>query len=124
MRVLILNTDHDLFLEEFYARDPELSLASYEKQLRARTRSLFGVAGPYSRNLRALGHEAWELHASIHCLQAAWAREHSVALDPAVTDTPRWRSLLQSGRPDLAAAYQTTPAAVPPLAQRTKRLAL
>lgn len=98
MRILILNTDYDLFLEDFYGRDPELSRASYEEQLRARNGSLFGVADSYSRNLRALGHEAWELHTNNHYLQAAWAREHSVPLDPAVTDTPRWHSFLQSVR--------------------------
>ncbi|MCK1359010.1 glycosyltransferase [Bradyrhizobium sp. 199] len=78
MRVLILNADYSRYLTWLYGRHPGLVTASYADQMRARNASLFGVNDFYSRNFRALGHEAKEIHVNNAWLQSAWAREHGI----------------------------------------------
>ena len=84
MKILILNTDYPGFLDRLYRQNPGLERRPYEDQMRARNDSLFGVADFYSHHLRALGHEAWDVHANNPFLQQAWAREH-----PVVSTAPR-----------------------------------
>jgi hypothetical protein len=84
MRFLIVNTDYEEFLRDLYAARPGLEHASYEAQLRARYDSLFSVADFYSHNLRALGHEAWDVYANNEPMQRAWAHEHGLALRASV----------------------------------------
>ncbi len=62
MRFLILNTDYPAFLRWLYAQHPRLEHEPYEEQMRVRMETLFGVADFYSRNLRKLGYEAWDVH--------------------------------------------------------------
>lgn len=81
MRFLIVNTDYDAFLRQLYSQHSALETAPHEEQMRARTDSLFGVADFYSRNLRKLGHEAWDVYANNEFMQRAWAREHSLRVD-------------------------------------------
>ena len=81
MRFLILNIDYTEFLQWLYGQSPELEQQPYEKQMRARNESLFGVADFYSSNLRKLGHEAWDIHANNEFMQKAWSREHGIALE-------------------------------------------
>lgn len=78
MRFLIISADYPKFLAEHYLSRPGLHQASYAKQLAARNESLFGVADFYSRNFRAHGHDAIEVHANNPWLQHAWARENGV----------------------------------------------
>ncbi len=68
------------------AASPELENASYAAQMAARNASLFGLADFYSRNFAALGHPAAEIHVNNPWLQAAWAREHGVAVRTAAGD--------------------------------------
>lgn len=89
MRIAILNADYEPFLAWLYGSRPGLEDASYGKQQAARNRSLFGVADFYSRNLRALGHEAWDLHANNPWMQTAWARERGWVPSPSAL--MRWR---------------------------------
>jgi spore maturation protein CgeB len=89
LRVLILNTDYDEFLAWFYAQQPGLEEATYSEQLRARMKSLFGVADFYSSNLRRLGHEAWDVHANNEFMQKAWAREKGIQLKEPVNTSRR-----------------------------------
>jgi len=79
MRILILNADYPDFLRALYRQTPGLAESPYTRQMEARNASLFGVADFYSRNLRAHGHEALEIHVNNPWLQAAWAREHGVS---------------------------------------------
>jgi hypothetical protein len=81
MRVLVVNTDYAEFLRWFYRRDPHLAEASYDEQMRARVESLFGVADFYTRSLRELGHEAWDVYANNAIMQRAWARENGFRLE-------------------------------------------
>jgi hypothetical protein len=82
MRILVLNADYPRFLAWHYRRQPGLENAPYAAQLAARNASLFGVANFYSRNFAALGHSAAEIHVNNPWLQAAWAREHGMAVEP------------------------------------------
>ena len=75
MKFLIANTDYAAFLSELYARHPGLSERSYGEQLRFRYATRFGVADFYSRNLRALGHEAQDVYVNNLPMQRAWAKE-------------------------------------------------
>jgi spore maturation protein CgeB len=79
MRILVLNADYPRFLAWFYRRHAGLENAPYATQMAARNASLFGVADFYSKNFVALGHFAAEIHVNNPWLQAAWAREHSLA---------------------------------------------
>ena len=85
MRILILNADYPRFLRALY-RVPGLCEATYAVQMQARNDTLFGVADFYSRNFRAAGHEAAEVHVNNRWLQYAWARENGLIID-APTDT-------------------------------------
>ena len=82
MKWLIVNTDYPEFLRSFYAEHPALSEQPYDKQIRARQESLFGVADFYSRNLHKLGHQAHEIYLNNEPLQRSWAAEHGVSLPP------------------------------------------
>src|SRR3954468_13792196 len=82
MRILLLNADYPRFLAWLYQRQPGLENAAYAAQMTARNASLFGVADFYSRNFRALGHEATEIHVNNPWLQSAWAREHGMTVAP------------------------------------------
>jgi hypothetical protein len=81
MRIIVLNADYPRFLAWSYRRQPGLENASYATQRAARNASLFGVADFYSRNFAASGHQAAEIHVNNPWLQAAWAREHGIAIE-------------------------------------------
>lgn len=111
MRILILNTDYTGFLRSLHAEHDGLAERSYEEQLRVRNETLFGVADFYSSNLRALGHDAHELHANNESLQRAWAREHGVKVQHVSGD--RWQFRMRrkiipwaSRLPDLRWMYE------------------
>lgn len=94
MRILVLNADYPRFLTWFYRRQPGLEKAPYAAQMAARNASLFGVADFYSRNYTALGHTAAEIHVNNPWLQAAWAREHGMAVEmPAPPDAVEAKAL-------------------------------
>ncbi|MFH0296145.1 glycosyltransferase [Bradyrhizobium sp. 31Argb] len=103
MRILILNADYPSFLAWLYRREAGLANASYATQMAARNNSLFGVADFYSRNFAALSHSAAEIHVNNPWLQAAWTREHGMAVavsEPAMGASnrlPAW--LLQAVAP-------------------------
>jgi spore maturation protein CgeB len=79
-RILLLNTDYDEFLRSLYRSRPLLAFRSYERQLAARNASLFGTADFMSVHLRALGHEAVDVHVNNRPLQEAWMATRSGAL--------------------------------------------
>jgi hypothetical protein len=82
VRVLILNADYPRFLSWLYRREPGLEHATYTAQMAARNASLFGVADFYSRNFAKLGHVAADIHINNAWMQAAWAHEHGIAVEP------------------------------------------
>ncbi|MCI0602941.1 glycosyltransferase [bacterium] len=82
MRFLFINTDYSPFLRSLYGINQQLANESYQKQLEAREDTLFGTADFYSKNLRRIGHEAWDIHANNFDLQNAWFREFSQGTKP------------------------------------------
>ena len=78
MRVLILNTDYEAFLDDLYAKNPGLADQSYDRQIAVRNRSLFGAADFYSEGLKANGVEAADVHLNNRAMQLRWAAEHGV----------------------------------------------
>jgi spore maturation protein CgeB len=79
-RFLIVNADYPGFLEGLYSGHAGLEQATYEKQMKVRTDSLFGVADFYPRNLAELGHTALEVYVNNRFLQEAWARKHGLKI--------------------------------------------
>jgi hypothetical protein len=100
MKFLILNNDYPDFLAWLYTKHPGLESEPYEKQMQMRMESLFFMADFYSRNLRQLGHEAWEIHTNNERMQKVWAREHGVRLstDCSWQFRRRWRVIPWLGR--------------------------
>jgi spore maturation protein CgeB len=94
MRILVLNADYPRFLAWLYRRNAGLENAAYATQMAARNESLFGVADFYSRNFVALGHPAAEVHVNNPWLQAAWAREHEMAVEAAEPTVAAQRNAL------------------------------
>ena len=78
MRFLILDTDYPAFLDWLYAENPALHEKPFDEQLRVHTDAYFGMAGFCASNLRALGHEAQDLHVNNEYMQKQWAREHGL----------------------------------------------
>jgi spore maturation protein CgeB len=76
VRVLILNTDYEAFLDDLYAENPGLAGQSYEQQMAVRNASLFGAADFYSEGLKANGVEAADIHLNNKAMQLRWAAEH------------------------------------------------
>lgn len=95
MRFLILNTDYPEFLAWLYARNPGLEQKAYDEQMHVRMESLFGVADFYSRNLRKLGHEAWDIHINNDFMQRRWAKEHGLRNEGTPSNGPA-RTILKS----------------------------
>lgn len=97
MRIVILNLDYPGFLSSLYEQNPGLADKSYQEQMAVRVDSLFNVGDFYSRNLRNLGHEAWDIHINNEILQRTWAKENAV--DSNFTPpTPAVRSLIEKTR--------------------------
>jgi spore maturation protein CgeB len=86
MRILVLNADYKSFLKQHYRANPYLRTAPYVEQMRARNDSLFAMADFYSRNFRARGHEAEEIHVNNVWMQSAWAREHGIGFEAPLED--------------------------------------
>jgi spore maturation protein CgeB len=92
MRIVVINTDYEVFLRDHYASHPGLAEQSHADQLRSRMQTMFGVADSYTHALRQLGHEAWDIHLNNRPLQEAWARENGIRLEPDRTRLGwRWR---------------------------------
>src|SRR3984885_6013400 len=81
MRVLILNTDYEAFLDDLYAENPGLAERSYDQQMAVRNRSLFGAADFYSEGLKANGVEAADVHLNNRAMQLRWAAEHGLNIN-------------------------------------------
>lgn len=89
MRVLILNTDYEAFLEDLYAQNPGLVDRSYDEQMAVRNHSLFGAADFYSEGLKANGVEAADIHLNNRAMQLRWAAEHGLTLPSPDRVAPR-----------------------------------
>lgn len=80
MKFLVLDTYYPSFLRRAYAGRPGLAEAPFEEQRAHLLGLAFGTADFFSRNLRALGHEAEELIVNGEAIQRMWAREHGLSV--------------------------------------------
>jgi spore maturation protein CgeB len=80
MRFLILEADYPEFLRSLYATHPGLETRPHAEQMQVRRTSLFGQSSFYSENLKELNHEAYDVYPNNELMQAAWAKEHGVAV--------------------------------------------
>lgn len=99
VRFLILYNDILPFLRWLYTRHEGLEARPYAKQLRTRHESLYFRADFYSTNLRALGHEAWEVYSDNAAMQEAWARENGLPSGESAPPGPSTRRALQYTAP-------------------------
>ena len=106
VRVLIVDTCYEGFLDAHHAERPELVDAPYDVQWRALMDRFFGTGDSYSHFLGELGHEAHEVVINCEPLQRAWAREHRVAL-PRLPRLPRGRPLVLAQADELARTSRT-----------------
>lgn len=81
LRFLILGNLYPEFLQWVYALHSGLEDQPYEKQMRAVMDNFFGASDFYSKNLRKLGHEAWDIHVNNEWAQKTWASEHNIRVD-------------------------------------------
>ena len=109
MRVLILNTDYEAFLEDLYAQNSGLAQASYSVQMAARNDSLFGSANFYSEGLRANGAEAADLHLNNRNMQLQWAAEHGLTVLEADAPEPEPKTFAAGLRRLLGGRKKLTP---------------
>ena len=77
MRILIVDTCYEAFIDAHYASHPGLDREPYAEQWRALMDTFFGTADSYSHHLGLLGHEAHEVVANCPVLQNAWYSEHA-----------------------------------------------
>lgn len=80
MKFLIVDIYYAKFLESFYQKRPALLTSSYQEQLGQLMAECFGTADFLSRNLRLLGHDAYDVVINCEPLQQAWAREHGLRI--------------------------------------------
>lgn len=112
MKVLILDTYYQSFINATYAAWPDLARLPYTEQWRGLMDQCFATADFYSSNLQPLGVEATEIVVNADHLQARWAKENAPALSavgwsskvPKVRN--RWRAAIAKAqirhfRPDV-----------------------
>jgi spore maturation protein CgeB len=78
MKLLIIDSYYEDFLNGFYNINPELKNASYAKQKGLLLAEQFGTADFYSRNLKKLGYEAEDFIINDEILQKQWAKENGI----------------------------------------------
>jgi spore maturation protein CgeB len=79
MRILIVDTCYDAFLDAHYRAQPGLAESGYDEQWQSLMQTRFGTSDAYSHNLAKAGVEAHEVVINAEPLQQAWAREHGTA---------------------------------------------
>lgn len=82
MRILKITTAYEIYLEKFRAKHPGHEALPYAEQKRRFDHDAFGLADFWSHALAPLGYEVFEVTANHRSMQATWASEHGVALDP------------------------------------------
>jgi spore maturation protein CgeB len=76
VRIAVVDTYYQAFLDRHYEASPGLSRSTYREQLDSLMECCFGTSDAYSRHLTELGHEAIDLVANCMPLQERWAAEN------------------------------------------------
>jgi len=86
MKLLIVDTYYNEFINNFWRKNPGLEEQPYNKQLGALLGQCFGTSDFYSYNLTQLGHKAWDTIANDETLQKRWADEHALQISKGALD--------------------------------------
>jgi spore maturation protein CgeB len=81
MRLLKLGTYYHTYLQNFYAKQPELKTQSYAVQHKELIEDCFGASDFWSKALNKLGYETIDLIANAEFLQKSWANGNEVKFD-------------------------------------------
>lgn len=76
MKILIIDTYYQPFLQEFYRHFSAVLNSFYQENKEELIKCLFGTADFYSKNLQSFGHDAQDIIANDYVLQSKWAGEH------------------------------------------------
>jgi spore maturation protein CgeB len=79
MRLLKLGIYPSVYLDQFYARHPQLASEPYNSQFDALIGDSFGSSDFWTRALRGFGYETFDLIANAEALQKCWATEHDLS---------------------------------------------
>ncbi len=79
MKILLIDTYYEQFLDDLYAREPSLADQDFDTQLQRLLAQAFSVGDAYSDSLRAIDCDCLEIIANASPLQARWAAEHDLA---------------------------------------------
>ncbi len=96
MKILILEVYYPEFLDDFYAKNPNMSDLSYAGQKAALLGECFGTGGFCSENLKKLGHITGEIIFGAEHLEKAWAKEHGIKRGGLFLHIPKIRSWRKS----------------------------
>lgn len=94
MKILIISADYPSYRDWLYQAHPGLDKRTYQEQLAVRVGQPFGIGDFYSQNLRALGHEAWNIHVGNELMQKAWAREREISFEDDTNSSGYWHSIM------------------------------
>lgn len=78
MKLFKIVSIYPAYLEQFYARHPEVSGWSYAEQLAAVNHDAFSLGDAWVTALRSIGYDAEQVVGNSERLQTAWARENGV----------------------------------------------
>ena len=111
MRILLIDTYYEQFLDDLYAREPTLAESDFDVQLRRLFDQVFSVGDAYSDSLRALGCECLEIIVNASFLQARWAAEHNLTLtgDPKERMRQVVTAQISHYRPDVLFVFEWCP---------------
>lgn len=97
MRIIIIDSYYEDFLQDLYAKDLELVHASFAEQKDRLLAEQLGTADFYSKNLKKLGHEAEDIIINAETMQKRWAQENGVRYrKPRFQNIPRIRKYFKS----------------------------
>ena len=80
MKILIVDTYYDKFLETFYKKNPTLKNHEYDFQLKALLNTNFGTSDTYSYYLNKNNWEAKDLIVNSFFLQEAWGKNNDIKM--------------------------------------------
>jgi spore maturation protein CgeB len=126
MRFLIVNTYYERFLNDLYAKCPQLESSTYSEQLDTIFEQFFGLSDAYSFYLRQLGHDACEIIVNADRLQQCWAGEHGLTLTGNKHDQRRQVAAAQIAafQPDVLYVFEWCPLGDAFLASQRDRVGL
>lgn len=78
MKIFIIDTYYENFLNDFYSKNEEIKYKNCNEQKSALLAEQFGTADFYSKNLKKLGHQAEEFIVNNEILQKQWAKENNI----------------------------------------------